>query len=75
MTKARLLDFAELLDAFRVFPRLFVGGYFIYSAKVGLWAMSLPDLTTSQATFVTAIIGLTVPMTAFYMQTGRTWTK
>lgn len=39
------------------------------------WVKTIPDLTTQQTVFVTAITGLAVPLTGWYMNTGRKWGK
>lgn len=71
--KSWLLDFAEVTDAFRIFPRLFLTGYGFLCWELAKWVMARPDISASQSAFATAIIGLAVPLTAFYMQTGRRW--
>lgn len=67
------LEYAELLDAYRIVPRaILLGfGYLVYS--VVQWFMELPDPTTQQAAFVSAVVGITAPITAFYFNTGRKW--
>lgn len=73
ITKARLMTLAEIMDAYRVFPRFFLFGYMLFCGELGSWFMSLPKPTGEQTTFATAIIGLAVPLTGWYMQTGRKW--
>ena len=71
--KQHLLDVAELVDAWRVFPRIFLIGYGVLGIKMAVWAMSLPTISTEQAGLVAVIAGLFVPMTNFYMNTGKRW--
>lgn len=71
--KIRLLDLAEVTDAWRVFPRLVLFGYGVLCWHLASWVMGKPDISASQAAFAGGIVGLAVPMTAFYMQTGRRW--
>jgi hypothetical protein len=73
--KIRALDLAEVTDAWRIFPRLFLAGYGLLCWELAKWVMSKPDVSASQASFAGAIIGLAVPLTGFYMQSGRTWNK
>jgi hypothetical protein len=73
MNKQHWLDLAELIDAYRVFPRLFFGAYiflFIYS---GLWALSLPALTAPQAGLVGTIITAGAAWFKFYNESGRSY--
>jgi hypothetical protein len=67
------LAIAEIVDAFRLFPRAFVAGYGLFCLELGRWAMSRPDLTTQQMAFVIAVIGLFTPILAFYQASGRKW--
>lgn len=71
--KKVLLDWAEITDAWRIFPRLVLTGYGLLCWELAKWVMAKADISASQAAFATGIIGLAVPMTAFYMQTGRKW--
>lgn len=67
------LDIAEIVDAWRIFPRLYLFGYGALCWHLADWVMKKPDISATQATFATAIIGLAVPLTGWYMQTGRRW--
>ena len=71
--KQWFLDAAEVTDAWRVFPRLFLIGYGILCWEVAKWVMRLPDISGSQSAFATGIIGLAVPLTGWYFSTGRRW--
>jgi hypothetical protein len=104
------LQFAEIMDSWRVVPRIIVTvyGYLVY--KLYTWYRSLETIelrecdnailntllergievdramelscsivgitggpTTEQTAFVTAIIGLSTAIFAFYVKTGRQW--
>ena len=72
-TKKDHLERAELIDAYRVFPRLFFSAYiflFVYSA---IWAMALPVLSVAQAGLVGSIITAGAAWFKFYNDTGRTY--
>ena len=71
--KRWFLDAAEITDAWRIFPRLFLTGYGLLCWELAKWVMAKADISASQSAFATAIIGLAVPLTAFYMQSGRRW--
>lgn len=67
------LKWAERVDAWRLFPRLFVGGYGYLAWDVWRWVQTLKDLSPAQTAFTTAIIGLCIPLLGWYMNTGRKW--
>ena len=67
------LDVAEVLDAYRIFPRLFCLGYGAMVWKIVVWFIGLDAPTTEQTTFVTAITIMSGPILNWYMQTGRKW--
>jgi hypothetical protein len=71
--KSRVLDIAETVDALRVFPRIFLIGYGLLAFEMCRWAMAQPALSLEQMGLVTAVAGLFVPLTGWYMQTGRKW--
>ena len=75
LCKRTWLDAAELFDAWRVVPRLVLLSYGHMVWDMWQWVKSIPDLTTQQTVFVTAITGLAVPLTGWYMNTGRKWGK
>lgn len=69
------LNLAELLDALRVFPRLFVALYFVLCYHLVTWAMGLKDLSAQQAALVGAVTGMMPILLNFYMASGRKWQK
>lgn len=71
--KIRLLDLAEVGDAWRLVPRTVLACYGTLCWFVFDWYSALKVPTTEQTAFATSVIGLAVPLTAFYMQTGRKW--
>lgn len=72
--KIRCLDLAEVTDAWRVVPRIILFGYGALCWELAKWAMAKPDISASQAAFAGGIIGLAVPLTNFYFNSGRVWT-
>lgn len=68
-----MMRIAELLDAWRVFPRIFLFSYGYLAWDMHKWIKSLNTISTEQAAYATAIIGLCVPLVGWYMQTGRKW--
>jgi hypothetical protein len=75
LCKKTWLDAAELFDAWRAVPRIVLLGYGWLVWDMWQWVKHLPDLTTQQTAFVTVITGLAVPLTGWYMNTGRRWGK
>lgn len=73
MNKAAWLAAAEICDAWRVVPRLLVGGYAALVWSVTSWAMSLPDLSMAQSTFVSIVWGASAGVFGLYTAGGRKW--
>ena len=67
------LRIAELIDAFRVVPRLWLIGYGWMLVHVTDWFMVLTEPNTQQAALVSTVWGAGAMITAFYVQTGRKW--
>lgn len=71
--KIRALDAAEVFDAWRIVPRAILSAYGALCFHLGTWFMGLKAPLPEQAAFVTAIIGLAVPLINFYFTSGRKW--
>ena len=67
------LDVAEVLDAYRIFPRTFVMAYGGLAFVMHQWYTAIDYPTTEQTAYATSIIGLCVPLVGWYMGTGRKW--
>lgn len=67
------LKYAEIIDAYRVIPRLLLIGFGYLVWHVVEWFTGLEVPTTQQAAFVSAVVGIAAPISAFYFQTGRKW--
>ena len=67
------LSIAEAIDAFRLIPRLLVGGYAWLVYKVVMWYMALPDPTTQHAALVTTVVSMAAAIIGLYSSTGRKW--
>ena len=73
MIKQKILDGAEILDAYRVIPRLILMLYGLFVYQIAMWFIGLPEPTTQQASFA-SIIFTTIPViVGFYNNTGRKW--
>lgn len=72
--KLRILDAAEVCDAWRLGPRAAVFFYLYQLQHVTAWFMALtPPVDNAQASFVGACWGFLVPILGWYMSTGRKW--
>jgi len=71
------LTWAELIDALRFGPRLFVSAYGYLLWHTINWYMSIPTTATTpnmaQATLLSAVFGGASVIFAFYVNTGRKW--
>lgn len=61
----------DLVDAWRVVPRLLVAGYGVMCWIVADWFMGLADPTGPQTTFATGIWGGAAVWFGFYVNSGR----
>lgn len=68
--KAGFLDFAEVLDALRVFPRVYLGFFLFFLFDLHSWYTTKaqnPDI------YANLVFGCIAVLTGFYMGTGRKW--
>lgn len=82
-SKEKWLDVAEVLDAYRLVPRIILAvvlvaaGIYIY--EVTAWYMALPaaERTAQVSGFagvtIPAVFGLAGKITDWYLKTGRNW--
>jgi hypothetical protein len=72
--KNQFLDLAETLDAYRIFPRLFVCLFYSVLIDTHHWYLwALETRTTQDGLYVTAVWGATAAVTKFYVDSGRKW--
>lgn len=71
--KLRLLDIAELGDAYRVVPRICLFWYLWNVDRVTTWYFAKPDPTAAETSFATGIWGFLIPLLGWYFSTGRKW--
>ena len=71
--KKRLLDAAEIIDAFRLVPRAVLVAYAWLVWYVINWYMQLPEPSTQQAALVTVVTSLIAAVIGLYQHSGRTW--
>ena len=68
--KRALLDAAEIVDAWRVVPRLMLALYALMCWHVADWFMHLPDPSGTQAAFVSTIWGGAAAWFGLYVRSG-----
>lgn len=72
VTKQGWLDAAEIVDAWRVFPRIFNGVLIWLLVDMHLWYRSLPEVPFPQF-YVIAVWGAIAAVNKFYVDSGRKW--
>jgi len=81
ITKNWWLAVAEIVDAFRVIPRIMLFGYGIfyysYIMHVTAWYFTLPNPNVEATAFITGTItalgGMLTIFSNTYIKTGRSW--
>lgn len=64
-------DIPELLNNWRVIPRLIMGLYGLAFYQTTSWFMNLPDPTNAQAAFVSTIVGAGAGFFGLYVGSGK----
>jgi len=70
--KAALMDFAEVLDALRLFPRIYLGFFLLFIWDLHQWYTG-PDVAGNPDYYANLVFGAIAALTGFYMGTGRKW--
>jgi len=65
-----LLDLAEVIDAYRIFPRAFITVYIYMFYKTIDWFMALPEPNTQQAGLISVITGIGAAWFGLYVNSG-----
>lgn len=65
-----LLDLAEVVDSFRVFPRMFITVYIYMFYRTVDWFMAIPDPNTQQAGLISVITGIGAAWFGLYVNSG-----
>ena len=60
------IHLAKAVDAWRIFPRIFVGVYIVLLYKVITWFMTLPDPNLEQAGLVSVVTGAMAAVFGIY---------
>ena len=67
------LRWAEVIDAYRVWPRALITLYGVVAFRVTIWFMGLDDPNAAQSAFVSTIWGASAAWFGLYVNTGRRW--
>ena len=62
---------AKVVDAWRIFPRLFISAYIYVFYEYAMWMMALENPTTRQASLFSVITGIGAAWFAAYVATGK----
>ena len=66
-----LIDLAKAVDAWRIFPRLFLSVYIFLLYKVTIWFMNLADPTMAQSGLVSIVVGAGAAWFGLYAGTSK----
>lgn len=66
----RIIDLAKAIDAWRIFPRLFILSYLYILIKVVHWFMDLPKPSMEQAGLVSIVVGAGAAWFGLYTNSG-----
>ena len=65
------IDLAKAVDAWRIFPRLFLTVYIVLLYKTVLWYMDLPDPSMEQSGLISIVVGAGAAWFGLYAGTGK----
>lgn len=68
--KAAFMGLAEVLDALRIFPRLYLGFFLVFIWDLHQWYTTVAQ---SPDFYANLVFGCIAALTGFYMGTGRKW--
>ena len=67
---AKWVHLAKTVDAWRIFPRIFVSVYIILLYKVVIWFMELPEPNLEQSAIVSIVVGAMAAVFGIYAGTS-----
>jgi hypothetical protein len=65
-----LLEFADVIDAYRLFPRAFIATYLYLLLETTQWFMTIPEPNASQAGLISVVVGAGAAWFGLYTSTG-----
>ena len=66
-----LIHLAKAVDAWRIFPRVFISTYIFLLYKVVIWYMELPNPTIEQSGLVSIVVGAGAAWFGLYTGTSK----
>ena len=66
-----LIDLAKAVDAWRIFPRLFLSVYIFLLYKTVIWYMALPNPTLEQSGLISIVVGAGAAWFGLYTGTSK----
>tara|TARA_E500000318_G_scaffold28099_1_gene28307 strand:- start:6060 stop:6353 length:294 start_codon:yes stop_codon:yes gene_type:complete len=66
-----LIHLAKAVDAWRIFPRLFLTVYIVLLYKCVLWYMALPSPTMEQSGLISIVVGAGAAWFGLYTGTSK----
>ena len=69
--KRQWIDMARAVDAWRIFPRVFISTYIFLLYKVVIWYMELPNPTMEQSGLVSIVVGAGAAWFGLYAGTSK----
>ena len=67
---AKWVHLAKTIDAWRIFPRIFVSVYIVLLYKVVIWFMALPEPNLEQSALVSIVVGAMAAVFGIYAGTS-----
>ena len=68
---ARVIHLARAIDAWRIFPRIFITTYIYLLYKVVIWYMNIADPTLEQSGLVSIVVGAGAAWFGLYTGTSK----
>ena len=68
---AKVIHLARAIDAWRIFPRLFLTVYIILLYKCVIWYMNLPDPSMEQSGLISIVVGAGAAWFGLYTGTDK----
>lgn len=68
---ARVIHLARAVDAWRIFPRIFISTYIYLLYRCVIWYMELPDPTLEQSGLISVVVGAGAAWFGLYAGTSK----
>ena len=68
---AKIIHLAKAIDAWRIFPRVFITTYIYLLYKVVIWYMNIADPTLEQSGLVSIVVGAGAAWFGLYTGTSK----